>query len=138
MLSTLLGSVAAAVLVLSVSGCGGGSDVSATDPGSSPEPTTSAPAEPTTQPSPTPSTSATTPPSEGLQKVRVVGRVVQVGDCVVVRDDNGITWTISGGLAAELVLDDRVQVSGAPDLRATGCGGPVVEARSVAVVPPVE
>jgi hypothetical protein len=130
MRSTLLGSVAAAVLVLSVSSCGGGSDMSATDPRTS--------AEPTVEPSMDPSAGTTTPPSEGLQKVRVVGQVVEDGDCVVVRDDNQITWTIAGDLAADLVLHDRVQVTGAPDLRATGCGGSVVTATSVRVLPPVE
>ncbi|PKH42212.1 hypothetical protein [Nocardioides alpinus] len=108
--------------------------MSATDPSSSTEPT----AEPSTEPTTEPSTGTTTPPSEGLQKVRVVGQVVEDGDCVVVRDDNDITWTIAGELAAELVRHDRVQVTGAPDLRATGCGGPVVTATSVRVLPPVE
>ena len=129
MRSTLLGSVAAAVLVLSFTGCGGEPDVSTSDPGSSAEP-----AKPSTEPT----AGTTTPPSEGLQKVRVVGQVVKDGDCVVVRDDNLITWTIAGDLAADLVLHDRVQVTGAPDLRATGCGGPIVTATSVRVLPPVE
>ena len=129
MRSTLLGSVAAAVLVLSVSGCGGEPDVSTSGPGSS-----AGPAKPSTEPT----TGTTTPPSEGLQKVRVVGQVVEEGDCVVVRDDNRITWTIAGDLAADLVLHDRVQVTGAPDLGATGCGGPIVTATSVRVLPPVE
>jgi hypothetical protein len=64
--------------------------------------------------------------------VRVVGEVVQVGDCVVVRDDNDITWTISGELATDLEIGDRVQVTGAPDLAALGCGGPVVRAVRIA------
>ena len=124
MRSPLLRSVAAAVLVLSVSGCGGGPDVSA------PDPTTSAgPAEPTG-----PTSGITTPPSEGLQKVRVVGEVVEVGDCVVVRDDNDITWTIAAGPAVDLVRGDRVQVTGVPDLSGTGCGGPVVTATRVTVL----
>lgn len=109
------------VLVLAVSGCGERTDVSTIDP---------------TTPAPTSST--TTPPSEGLEKIRVVGQVIEDGDCVVVRDDNQITWTITGGPADELVLHDRVQVTGAPDLAAEGCGGPVVVATSVKVLPPVE
>lgn len=106
--------VLAVLLTLSAAGCGGqGQGGSAT---------------------PSPSPSATTPPSEALQKIRVVGEVVEVGDCVVVRDDNAITWTITGEPAGALVLGDRVQVSGAPDLVAEGCGGPVVVAARVTVL----
>lgn len=115
----------AALLVLGLSGCGGGTDMSATDP-----PTTGA----TSGSAGEPSTGTTTPPSEGLQKVRVVGEVVEVGDCVVVRDDNALTWTIVGDLAPSLAKGERVQVTGAPDLTAEGCGGPVVRAVRVAVV----
>jgi hypothetical protein len=122
------------LLVVSVSGCGD-EQPTTTDP------TTDRTAGPTTQPTTTESTTTeplgeptagtTTPPSEGLQKVRVVGEVVEVGDCVVVRDDNAITWTITGKLAPDLVSGDRVAVTGAPDLAALGCGGPVVVAATV-------
>jgi hypothetical protein len=66
-----------------------------------------------------------------------VGRVTAVGDCVVVRDDNGTSWTITGPLASELVLHDRVQVTGTPDLTSLGCGGPVVQAARTSLLPPV-
>lgn len=118
-----------ALLVLGVSGCGGGTDMSATDP-----PTSGATSGAASGPTGEPSTGTTTPPSEGLQKVRVVGEVVEVGDCVVVRDDNAITWTIVGDLAASLAKGERVQVTGAPDLTAEGCGGPVVRVVRVTVV----
>src|SRR4051794_21938868 len=49
-----------------------------------------------------PATSPTVPPSDGLEKVRVVGEVVRDGDCVVVRDEHAITWTISGDGSAAL------------------------------------
>lgn len=81
-----------------------------------------------------PTATTTTPPSEGLEKIRVVGEVVQVGDCVVVRDDNATTWTVTGEQSAELRMGSRVQVTGAPDLTATGCGGPVVLAATITVV----
>ena len=83
-----------------------------------------------------PTTPPTTPPSGQLAKVRVVGEVIGTGDCVVVRDDNQITWTITGPKASSLVLHDRVQVTGTPDLRALGCGGPVVQAVVTTVLPP--
>jgi len=126
----------ALLLAVSVSGCGdrepSGSDPttepSATEPTT--QPTTQPPAEPTEEPT----TGTTTPPSEALQKVRVVGEVVLIGDCLAVRDDNAITWTITGGPAADLVPGDRVAVTGAPDLAATGCAGPVVRARVVRVL----
>ncbi len=54
---------------------------------------------------------------------------------MVVRDDNGTAWTMTGDLARELVLDDRVQVTGTPLLAATGCGGPPVEVARVTVLP---
>ncbi len=105
--------VLAVLLTLSAAGCGGeGQGGSTSDP----------------------SASATTPPSEALQKVRVVGEVVEVGECVVVRDDNAITWTITGDPATALVLGDRVQVTGTPDLVAPGCGGSVVVAARVTVL----
>ena len=66
-----------------------------------------------------------------------MGRVTGVGDCVVVLDDNLTTWTITGPLASELLLHDRVQVTGTPDLTAMGCGGPVVQAARTSVLPPV-
>ncbi|NYE38941.1 hypothetical protein F4692_004096 [Nocardioides cavernae] len=88
------------------------------------------PAQTPTQ-TPTQTQGQTTPPSEGLQKVRVVGVVERTGDCVVVRDDNDITWTIAGADAKDLPAGERVAVTGAPDLAATGCGGPLVRATSV-------
>lgn len=122
---SIISSIATVVLVASASGCDGGGDVSATDPA-----TTGTPTPPSTEPS----TSTTTPPSEGLEKIRVVGEVVEVGDCVVVRDDNDLTWTIAGDLAPDLVSGDRVQVAGAPDLAAEGCGGPIVLATRITVL----
>ncbi len=121
------------LLALSTAACGDRSlGDRATE--SAPEPGTPSA---TTPPEATPSAttpSATTPPSEALQKIRVVGQVIEVGDCVVVRDDNEIAWTISGDLAADLVLGGRVQVTGAPDLVAPGCGGSVVTAARVVVL----
>lgn len=93
-------------------------------------PTREPPSAPTGQPTRKP----TVPPSGALQKVRVVGEVVQVGDCVVVEDDNATTWTITGDRARELVAGDRVAVTGTPDLTATGCGGPLVQATRITVV----
>ena len=128
--------VLAVLLSLSIAGCGdpGGSasdrGAEPTTPSVTPPSTTASPSS-TASPSPT---GATTPPSGALEKVRVVGEVVEVGDCVVVRDDNDTTWTIAGDLASTLVTGDRVQVTGAPDLVATGCGGPVIKAARVAVV----
>lgn len=116
------------LLSLSAAGCGDrGPDASAVDPAA--EPTTASPSGTTT-----PTAEPTTPPSEALQKVRVVGEVIEDGDCVLVRDDNAITWTITGDLASDLVVGDRVQVTGSPDLVALGCGGSVVIAARVTVV----
>jgi hypothetical protein len=94
---------------------------------------------PTPTPSPTPATTPpasprTTPPSEALQKVRVVGELVSVGECVSVRDDNGITWTLRGGAMDGLSLGERVQVTGAPDLSGDGCGGPLVKVQALRVL----
>jgi len=132
-LATVLATV---VLALMVTGCGAGEPTAevATDAGGSSTPSPTSP-EPTTLSQPTQPTQGTTvPPSEGLEKVRVVGELVQVGDCTVVEDDNAITWTITGDRAAGLEAGDRVQVTGTPDLTALGCGGPVVRASVVAVV----
>lgn len=85
-----------------------------------------------------PTASPTTPPSEGLEKLRVVGEVVGVGDCVVVRDDHGTTWTVTGDDVEKLVLHDRVQATGTPDLTATGCGGPLVAVTRLTVLPLTE
>jgi hypothetical protein len=101
-------------------------------------PTQTATETPTQTPTQTQTRAPTTPPSEGEEKIRVVGQVAEIGDCVVVRDDNEITWTITGEHVDELRLHDRVQVTGAPDLTATGCGGPLVQATDVTVLPPVE
>ncbi len=123
-----------ALLVLLGAGCtDGGSTTAARDPDAG-TPRTSSPTSPAPSTPPGPSGSATTPPSEGLEKLRVDGEVVQVGDCVVVEDDNATTWTIIGEQAGGLVLGARVQVTGAPDLTALGCGGPVVRASRIAVV----
>lgn len=130
-------SVLIVAAVLSVAGCGDEPrDVALQPDGPAPTTATSEPVPSATAPSG--STSPTTPPSEGLQKVRVVGQVVQDGDCVVVEDDNGTTWTIGGPHAGEATLHARVQVTGAPDLTATGCGGPLIEAVTVTVLPVVE
>lgn len=99
---------------------------------STPEPGGTTPT-PTTTPTPDP-TATTTPPSGALERIRVVGEVVSGGDCVVVRDDNGITWTVAGDGAERLAPGARVQVTGTPDLRATGCGGPLVTARTITVL----
>ena len=124
----------AALVCLATSGCGEDEDCCApVEPRASQETPSALPTTPTE-----PTGGVTTPPSEGMERIRVVGQVVEVGDCVVVRDDNRITWTVGGDLAGELVLHDRVDVTGAPDLRATGCGGPLVGAVSVRVLPPVE
>lgn len=137
----LLGTVLACALLVVTAGCGEqeGADApgGATDAPTASTPTTSTPttSTPTTSPSDRPDGQQTTPPSEGLQKTRVVGQVAQIGDCVVVRDDNGTTWTITGPLSADLVLDDRVGVTGTPDIAAMGCGGPVVQASRIDVLP---
>ncbi len=129
--------VATVLLVLSVAGCGdrdaSPTDASPTDTSPTDDPTDES-AEPSAPPSTDePSTAVTTPPSEALQKVRVVGEVIEVGDCVVVEDDNAITWTITGERSGELELGARVQVTGTPDLRTQGCGGPIVRARTIVV-----
>lgn len=74
-----------------------------------------------------------TPPSEGKQKIRVVGEITRTGECVVLRDENAITWTIAGEKTAQLQVGDRVRVTGAPDLGTTGCGGPLVRATDITV-----
>ncbi|MGF9763481.1 hypothetical protein AAII07_50955 [Microvirga sp. 0TCS3.31] len=142
---TLVSTTLAAVMLLGAcgtqdgSGRASGTDPDGTTPGRS-APTTTPTSTPTTPPSTPPSTTPTdqptTPPSGQLEKVRVVGRVTGVGDCVVVRDDNGTTWTVTGPLASDLVLRDRVQVTGTPDLTAMGCAGPVVQAVRASVLPP--
>ena len=119
-----------AVLLLLLLGACGNPDRAARateEPTATPTATSSTPAS-------EPTSSTTTPPSEGLEKIRVVGEVVQVGDCVVVRDDNATTWTVAGEQSAELRMGSRVQVTGAPDLTATGCGGPLVLAAAITVV----
>ena len=134
---TLASTTLAAVMLLSACGT---QDGSGRDPGTDPDgtntPTSTTSSTPTTTPTDQPTDQPTTPPSEQLEKVRVVGRVTGVGDCIVVRDDNGTTWTITGPLASELVLHDRVQVTGTPDLTAMGCAGPVVQAVRTSVLPP--
>ena len=136
--TTSISATLLALLVLTA-GCGeqdSGGEPSTSTPTSTP--TSTATSTPDTTPA-TPGTEApTTPPSEGKEKIRVVGQVAEIGDCVVVRDDNDITWTVTGEHAGELRLHDRVQLSGAPDLAALGCGGPVVQAVDVTVLPPVE
>lgn len=120
-----------ALATLITAGCGDAGGSGGSGASASPTPTT-------TESASSPTSSPTTPPSEALQKLRVVGQVVETGECVVVRDDNDITWTITGERASDLVLNDRVQVSGKPDIRAEGCGGPLVRAVSVRVLPPTE
>ncbi|WP_110241785.1 DUF5818 domain-containing protein [Nocardioides gilvus] len=92
---------------------------------------------PTEEPRPTTSTPTRsrtwTPPSEGKQKIRVSGEIIRTGDCVVVRDDNSITWTLTGDQTKDLEVGDRVRVTGAPDLGAKACGGPLVRTTSVTV-----
>ncbi|WP_210650946.1 hypothetical protein [Nocardioides sp. SYSU D00065] len=122
--------LATALLALVVTGCGAGER--ATEVATDARDLSTASLEPTTLSQPTQGT--TVPPSEGLEKVRVVGEVAQVGNCTVVEDDNAITWTITGDRAASLEVGDRVQVTGTPDLVALGCGGPVVRASVVTVV----
>lgn len=137
-----LGTVLAAALtpaLLLTAGCG---EQDSRPPDGSAAATDPAPpaAEPTTEPTPepAPTTEPTTPPSGALEKTRVVGRVEDLGDCLVVRDDNDTTWTITGPLTGDLVVDDRVQVTGTPDIVAMGCGGPVVKATRVMTLPPAE
>ncbi|WP_162799366.1 hypothetical protein [Nocardioides sp. 616] len=45
---------------------------------------------------------------------------------MAIRDANAISWTLRGARTEGLAVGDRVQVTGAPDLRGEGCGGPVV------------
>ena len=130
--------VLTAVLLTAACGTQDGGGTTASD-SSAPGPdagTGDPPSSPPSTPSSNPATPPTTPPSGQLEKVRVVGEVIGTGDCVVVRDDNQITWTITGPKASSLVLHDRVQVTGVPDLRALGCGGPVVQAVVTSVLPP--
>lgn len=137
-----LGPALACSLLVLTAGCGE-EDGRATDPGTTTSPTSSpatSPTDtptsaPTPSPSASPSSPATTPPSGALDKVRVVGRVVRADDCVVVEDDNATTWTIGGPLGDGLEVGERVQVTGTPDLTATGCGGPLVEAVRAEVLP---
>ncbi len=86
----LLGTVLACSVLACATGCGDDPrDVVLQPDGPPPSATTGA----STRPAPTtadaPTDSPTKPPTEGLEKLRVVGQVVEVGDCVVVRDDNG-------------------------------------------------
>jgi len=131
---TLASTTLAAVVLLSACGT---QDSSGREPRTDPDGPAPGRSSSTTTPTGTPTAEPTTPPSGQLEKVRVVGRVTGVGDCVVVRDDNRTTWTVTGPLASELVLHDRVQVTGTPDLTAMGCGGPVVQAVRASVLPPV-
>lgn len=116
-----LGTALACATLVVLTSCG-----SATAP-----PTSTRATPPTPTPTPTPTDAPTTPPSDAAQKIRVVGEVVQDGDCVAVEDDGGTTWTIAGEAAAGLSVGDRIQVTGIPDLAATGCAGPLVEALRV-------
>lgn len=131
-----LGTVLACSLLVVLTACGtddGAPDVGRESSEPSGPATTSSPP-PTSSPSSSPTSSPSTPPStpsEAMQKVRVVGVVVQDGDCVAVEDDNGTTWTIAGEPAAGLRVGDRVQVTGAPNIAATGCAGPLIEASRV-------
>ncbi|MBS2940278.1 hypothetical protein KDN32_21290 [Nocardioides sp. J2M5] len=122
----LLGTALACSFLALTAGCGDEPRDAAPQPDGSPTSTSRTP-EPTASP--------TKPPSEGLEKLRVVGLVVEVGDCVVVRDDNGTTWTMTGDRAGDLTLDERVQVTGTPQLAATGCGGPPVEVSRFTYLP---
>ena len=117
-----LGTVIACSLLVAPTGCG--TDEGSNSPDRAAEPTsTSTTTQPTTPP--------TKPPSEALEKVRIVGEVVQDDDCVAVEDDNGTTWTIAGDAASGLRVGDRVQVTGTPDIAAMGCAGPLVKATRV-------
>lgn len=131
-----LGPALACSLLVLTAGCGE-EDGRATAPGTTTSPTSSpaTTSAPTPSPSASPSSPATKPPGGALDKVRVVGRVVRADDCVVVEDDNATTWTIGGPLGDGLEVGDRVQVTGTPDLTATGCGGPLVEAVRAEVLP---
>ena len=123
------------VLLGATAGCG---PTDAPDDGSVSEsvpPRDDAAPTPTLTPAATPPASPpTTPPSEALQKVRVVGELVSVGECVAVRDDNGITWTLRGAALDGLSMGERVQVTGAPDLSGDSCGGPVVKVQALRVL----
>lgn len=116
--------------LLAAAGCGDQSTPGPATPTESSE--TPGTDRPTGQPPKT--TKTTVPPSEGKQKIRVVGEITSIGDCVVLRDDNDITWTLTGEKTLQLRVGDRVQVTGAPDLTATGCGGPLVAATTITVV----
>ena len=120
------------VALLVLGGCATGGDHDAAG-GTGSAPDTEGSVGPTPTPSPSPSRGSTTPPSEAMEKIRVVGVVVSTGDCVVLRDDNGITWTVTGSGTAQLEAGVRVRVTGTPDLRAEGCGGPLVRAAAIAV-----
>lgn len=132
-LGTALRSTVVCSLLLLTAGCADGDPV---DPPTSAQEAREPAEEPaqTQTPVPSPSAGQTTPPTDGLQKLRVVGVVERSGDCVVVRDDNGTTWTITGVPAKDLPTGARVAVTGAPDLAATGCGGPLVRATRVSPV----
>ncbi|MGN0064846.1 MAG: hypothetical protein ACI379_11435, partial [Nocardioides sp.] len=114
----------AALLLLAVGGCGD------EDPGTAGR-TTPTPESTSTPPTSTRTNPPTTPPSGPAQKVRVTGEVVRTGDCVVVRDSNGITWTVQGAGAEKLTEGESVLVVGAPDLTATGCEGSLVRATRI-------
>lgn len=130
--TVLVGAVLACAVLPLAAGCG---DQDSAGPADSPAGDATVAPSGTSAPAPTatPTREPTVPPSGALQKMRVVGEVVQVGDCVVVEDDNAVTWTISG--ATGLVVGERVAVTGTPDLTATGCGGPLVDAVRVTVLP---
>ncbi|WP_110180567.1 hypothetical protein [Nocardioides solisilvae] len=108
------------LLAAALAGCG------EEEPGDAPDvgrETTSVSPTPTPTPSPSPSSSpgdtTGTPPTEALQRIRVVGEVVEVDPdrgCAVVRDDNEIPWTLVGEGVTELAPGDRVTAVGAPHL----------------------
>lgn len=130
--------LAAALALLTLTACGDDTTSSPVGDRPSPEPTSAPPTSaPRTSRPPLP-TRMPTPPSEALQKIRVVGEVISIGDCVVLRDDNDITWTIQhvldAGPSRELSLGDRIQVTGAPNVATTGCGGPIVRATTITFV----
>jgi hypothetical protein len=123
----LLGTIAACSLLVALASCGTDEGSEYPDLSDGPPPTSTTPSEPTSQSTSQPPST----PSEALEKVRVVGEVVQDGDCVAVEDDNGTTWTIAGEAAAGLVAGDRVQVTGTPDIAAMGCAGPLLKVTRV-------
>lgn len=117
------------VLLLVLTACGSTtSDGGPSTGGSDPEATASG------TPTPTPTPSRPTDPSEAAKKVRVVGEVVTDGDCVSVRDANDVTWTLAGAGTQALRVGDRVQATGTPDIRATGCNGPLITVRTMRVL----